>query len=79
MTTQCKICNGAEQNIIYGGDEPSDPLDCVCTDQRWDSENQDKCLECDGTGSNYSYQSGKKSGEDHSFDLSFMFTISLYV
>jgi len=50
MTTPCKICNGAEQNIIMMGDEPSDPIDCICTDMRWDSENQGRCLECKGTG-----------------------------
>jgi len=43
--TACKICNGAEQNIFYDGDEPSDPIDCVCTDMRWDSENHDDHLE----------------------------------
>jgi len=50
LSNVCKICNGAEQNIFMNGDEPTDPIDCVCTDMRWDSENQDKCLECKGTG-----------------------------
>jgi len=61
MSTPCKICNGAEQNIFYGGDEPSDPIDCVCTDMRWDSEHQDRCLECNGTGCKYCNHKGFKN------------------
>lgn len=53
LTTPCKICNGAEQNIFYNGDEPSDPIDCICTDMNWDSENQDKCLHCKGAECEY--------------------------
>jgi hypothetical protein len=53
--TECKVCQGAGQNTVYqeyedGEVEAIDVVDCICTDDRWDGENQDKCLECGRIG-----------------------------
>lgn len=53
--TVCKVCDGAEQLTAYQEDENGekeavDVVDCICTDDRWDPENQDQCVECEGTG-----------------------------
>lgn len=52
--TECHVCQGDGQLPAYQGEgedrEIVDYIDCVCTDDRWDKDNQNKCLECLGTG-----------------------------
>jgi len=47
--TECKVCHGDGQLPAYQGEgeerEIVDYVDCICTDDRWDPENQDKCLD----------------------------------
>jgi hypothetical protein len=46
---ECKVCQGAGQLPAYQDLEETeiiDYVDCICTDDRWDRENQDKCLDC---------------------------------
>lgn len=50
IKTVCKVCDGS-QAITYP--EIGEYVDCICTDDRWDSENQDICLECNGAGCEY--------------------------
>ncbi len=45
--TECKICEGSGSIIVADGEEY---VDCICTDDRWDCNNQDQCIECEGKG-----------------------------
>jgi len=43
----CRDCNGAQTLTTEDGEEY---VDCRCTDDRWNPNNQDVCLECGGKG-----------------------------
>lgn len=43
----CKICEGSGNIIVEDGEEY---IECICQDDRWDENNQDQCVECEGKG-----------------------------
>ena len=47
--TECKVCQGA--GVLYP--DPEEYIECICQDDRWNPENQDVCLECNGNGCEY--------------------------
>ncbi len=66
--TECKVCHGDGQLPAYQDVEETeiiDYVDCICTDDRWDAENQDKCLECGllqtGEGCNWCEENRKQT------------------
>lgn len=43
----CRNCDGTQTIILA---DIGEYIDCKCTDDRWNPNNQDVCLECSGKG-----------------------------
>ena len=60
MKQICKRCDGTEQQPCYHEKELIDYIDCICTSDNWDSENQDLCLICKGSKCEWCNYTGKE-------------------